>query len=57
MTQAAQIKQLQDQVTDLTLALAAFLGGHLDGPGSAKGYLLAIDPRLEIEPADFVVGE
>jgi hypothetical protein len=57
MTQAADIKQLKAQVADLTAAVAAFLQGNLDGDGSAKGWLLAVDPKLQIEPAAFEFGE
>jgi hypothetical protein len=57
VTQATQIKQLQDQVSLLTRALTALLEGELDGAGSAKAYLLAIDPSLDIEPAAFAFGE
>jgi hypothetical protein len=45
------------QVADLTKALTAFLAGNLDGAGSAKGYLLAIDPTIEVTPANFVVDQ
>lgn len=56
-TQAAQIKQLQAQVALLTQALSALLQGELDGPGSAKGYLVAVDPSLaDIIPAAFDFG-
>lgn len=57
MTQATQIAALQSQVALLTQALAAFLQGHLDGAGSAKGFLLAVDPTLDIAPAAFEFGE
>lgn len=57
MTQASDIAALKEQVADLTHALAAFLGGNLDGPGSAKGWLLAVDPSLQVEPAAFAFGE
>jgi hypothetical protein len=57
MTQATQIKQLQSQVALLTQALSALLQGELDGPGSAKGYLVAVDPTLAaIVPAAFEFG-
>jgi hypothetical protein len=52
-TPLQRIQQLEAQVADLTKALTAFLAGNLDGAGSAKGYLLAIDPTIEVTPANF----
>jgi hypothetical protein len=56
-TQAQRIAQLEAQVALLTQATTALLQGELDGAGSAKAYLLAIDPTLQIEPAAFEFGE
>ncbi len=61
-TQAQQITALQSQVAQLQAqealtvqALAAFLAGNFDGAGSAKAYLLAIAPGLQVTPASFVL--
>lgn len=51
--QNAKIKQLEQQNALLVQAITAFLEGTLDGPGSAKAFLLAIDPNLQITPAPF----
>jgi hypothetical protein len=51
-----QLAQLQQQQSLQTQAIKAFLEGKLDGPGSAKAYLLALDPNLEITPAAFLIG-
>jgi len=51
-----QLAQLQQQQALQTQAIKAFLEGHLDGPGSAKAFLLALDPTLEITPAPFLIG-
>ncbi len=51
--QAATILQLKAQQALTVQAIAAFLGGNLDGPGSAKAFLLAIDPGLQVTPAPF----
>lgn len=53
---ASAIKQLQDQQALTVQALKAFLENRLDGPGSAVGYLKAIDPKIEVAPVPFVVG-
>ncbi len=53
--EAANQQQAQ-QIAALTQAVTAFLEGNLDGPGSAKGYLLAVDPTLEVTPAAFEFG-
>lgn len=55
-TQAQKIAELQAQNALLVQAVAAFLRGSLDGPGSAKGFLLAIDPSLQVTPAAFEFG-
>lgn len=52
-TLTAAVKQLQAQEALTVQALSAFLGGTLDGPGSAKAYLLAIDPTIQVTPAPF----
>lgn len=52
-----QIAQLKEQNALLLRAVVAFLEGNLDGPGSAAGFLKAIDPTLQVTPADFAIGE
>jgi len=63
MTTDEQVQVLQAEVAQLKAQQAltvqfgkAFLEGHLDGPGSAKAFLLAIDPGLEITPGPFLIG-
>jgi hypothetical protein len=50
------IAQLQAQQALQTAAIAALLAGNLDGPGSAKAYLLALNPTLQVTPAAFEFG-
>ena len=52
----ARITTLEQQQSLQTRAIAAFLEGRLDGAGSAKAFLLALDPSLEITPAAFLIG-
>lgn len=55
-TQDQQIAQLQAQQALTIQALRAFLAGNLDGPGSIKWLLAAIDPNgpaPEVAPFDF----
>lgn len=56
-TTAQRLAQLEAQQGLQTAALTAFLEGKLDGPGSAKAFLLALDPALEVQPADFAFGQ
>jgi hypothetical protein len=51
-----EIAILQQQQALFTQFGKAFLEGKLDGAGSAKAYLLALDPTLEITPAAFLIG-
>ncbi len=55
--QNQKIAQLQAQQALTVQAIAAFLAGNLDGPGSAKAFLLAISPALEVTPAPFEFGQ
>jgi hypothetical protein len=56
VTDQTDIEQLKTQQALTVRAIAAFLAGQLDGPASAKAYLLAIDPNLEVTPAAFEFG-
>jgi len=51
-----RIEQLEKQQALFTQFGKAFLEGKLDGAGSAKAFLLALDPTLQISPADFLIG-
>lgn len=52
----AEIDVLKQQQALQTDAIKAFLEGNLDGAGSAKAFLLALNPTLQVDPAPFVFG-
>lgn len=53
----AAIAVLQRQQSYQTEAIRALVGGRLDGPGSTKAYLLALNPTMQVDVAPFVFGE
>jgi hypothetical protein len=52
----AEVEILKRQQALQTQAIKAFLEGKLDGAGSAKAFLLALDPGLQVAPAPFEFG-
>lgn len=52
----SQLAQLQTQQALQTQAIQALLEGRLDGAGSAKAFLLALNPGLQVTPAPFEFG-